>query len=209
MAQFGSWRSIEKHGLLSTSALLDLFEVNGAERDRIESEHRPDNIRIQHKLHGTAVIRDQKPMSDDGLRRALLDGLSAEQWYRDLNSRVFFWLTEDRLSRLMNAKSYRGERHTILTVDTRLLLNRYSDRTSLSPINSGCTKPFPHPRGKDTFLRLNEYPFVEWKKKRSANNSIVELAIDYSIPDLREMVLEVKEAGAGACDQIIWRREEA
>ena len=35
MAECGSWPSIRRHGLLSTSALLDLYGVQGAERDVI------------------------------------------------------------------------------------------------------------------------------------------------------------------------------
>jgi Family of unknown function (DUF7002) len=34
MAEANIWPSIEKHGLLSTTALLDLFEVNGNRRHR-------------------------------------------------------------------------------------------------------------------------------------------------------------------------------
>lgn len=207
MAQLGSWPSIQRHGLLSTRGLLDLFEVGGTERERIESRHRPDSIPIRHPIHGSAVVRDQKPMSDDGLRRALLDGLTPEQWYRDLNSRVFFWLTEDRLNTLLNAKAYRGKRHTVLTVDTMLVLGTHADRASLSPINSGCTKPFPHPRGSATFLRLPQYPFGQWRKKRPLNDSIVELAVDYGIPDLRDFVVDVKESGGGSPDSLIWQRD--
>src|ERR1700688_4530360 len=92
MAQLGSWPSVEEHGLLSTTALLDLFEVRGDERFRIESCHRPESIPISNIEYGLAVIRNQKPMSDKSVRRALEDGLKPADWYRELNSRVFFWL---------------------------------------------------------------------------------------------------------------------
>src|SRR5262245_60128665 len=97
MAEDGAWPSIERHGLLSTSALLDLYGVDGAERVTIESSHRPDSIEINRDGLGTAVVRDQKPMSDAGLARCLQDGLSPEEWYRILNNKSFFWLTERRL----------------------------------------------------------------------------------------------------------------
>ena len=42
MAESGSWESIRECGLLSTSALLDLFEVEGGERITIESTRRPE-----------------------------------------------------------------------------------------------------------------------------------------------------------------------
>jgi len=119
MAQLESWLSVERHGLLSTTALLDLFEKRGDERFRIESCHRPESIPICHPVHGRAVIRDQKPMSDPSVRKALAgSGLEPSDWYRELNSRVFFWLTEERLDRLMNARAYRHQRHHVLVVDT-------------------------------------------------------------------------------------------
>src|ERR1700690_2977008 len=119
MAQLGSWPSMEEHGLLSTTALLDLFDVRGDERYRIESCHRPESIPIVHPKHGRAVIRDQKPMSDRSVRKALIGGLEPADWYRELNSRVFFWLSEERLNTLMNARAYRDQRHTVLVVDTK------------------------------------------------------------------------------------------
>jgi hypothetical protein len=36
MSHSGSWPSIQQHGLLSTTALLDLFEVKGKERESLE-----------------------------------------------------------------------------------------------------------------------------------------------------------------------------
>jgi len=62
MAEAGSWPSIRRHGLLSTSALLDLFEVTGVERVRLESQRRPETVKIEHPEHGEALIRDQKPL---------------------------------------------------------------------------------------------------------------------------------------------------
>ena len=44
MAEFGTWESICKHGLLSTTALLDLFGMSGAERTSIEACRRRSPI---------------------------------------------------------------------------------------------------------------------------------------------------------------------
>jgi hypothetical protein len=64
MAQAGSWPSIKRHGLLSTTAPLDHFE---------------------------AWIRDNKPITPATLRRHPL-GMTEEECYRELTSRVFLWL---------------------------------------------------------------------------------------------------------------------
>lgn len=203
MAQIGSWPSMQERGLLSTSALLDLFEVHGDERYRIESCHRPESISIFHTTHGRAVIRDQKPMSDRSLRKALAGGLEPADWYRLLNARVFFWLSEERLTTLMNARAYRSLRHDILVVDTKDLVERHEHRIMLSAMNSGCTIPFPHKRGLETFRRIVEYPYASRKRNR---DPIVELAVDYSVPDIRDFVTEVRQSGAEQPTKVVWKR---
>jgi len=191
MAECGSWASIENHGLLSTSALLDLFQYQGPLRDRIEAAHRPESIQIEHQERGIAVIRDQKPMSDAGLERCLL-GYTAPDWYRSLNGKVFFWATEERLSRMLNAGAYRDMVHDVLIIDAPAMIRRYHERITLSPMNSGCTKPYPHPRGPDTFLPITKYPFDEWRRRRGARGDpLVEVAVEYSVPDVRKFVTQV------------------
>lgn len=192
MAEAASWPSIEKYGLLSTSALLDLFKISGPRRVLIEAQHRSESIKIRNTAYGVATIRDQKPMSDNGLIRCLKDDLTPSQWYKILNEKVFFWLSYDRLMRLVNAKAYRNRRHCVLTINTAQLLKRHSERVVLSPINSGCTKPYPHPRGRNTFLPMAEYQFDYWSKKRNRKDPIVELAVRHSVPDLREFIVNVK-----------------
>jgi hypothetical protein len=201
MAAQGSWPGIERHGLLSTSALLDLFEIRGARREEIESRHRPECVTVGHEKIGTAVIRDQKPMHDAGLRRALADGLAPRDWYRILNEKVFFWLTRDRLERLLNAKAYRNKRQTVIVLNTRALLKRHSDKVFLSPMNSGCTKPFPHARGKKTFLSLREYPFSE--RLSRGLEPIVELAVSHGVEDIGDLALRVEETGGGLPTKVL------
>lgn len=192
MADEYSWPSIKRHGLLSTSALLDLFEITGHKRELIEAYHRPESVRIHHPVHGAAVIRDQKPMSDKGLIRCLPSSMSPSEWYKTLNEKVFFWLSHDRLMRLVRAKAYRAKKHCVLTIDTARLLSRHVDRVVLSPINSGCTKPYPHPRDRNTFLPIHLYPYDYWRSKRRKNDSIVELAVQYSVPGISEMVKNIE-----------------
>lgn len=190
MAEADTWDSIRKHGLLSTSALLDLYEIKGNQRFAIESEHRPDSIPIPHPVYGTAVIRDQKPMSDSGLLRCLRD-VTPQEWYETLNRRVFFWLTRERLLTLLNAKPYRNQKHCVLTIDTALMLDRHIDEITLAPLNSGCTKPYPHPRGSDTFLPLRDYPY-ESRRKKDDYSAIVELTVDYKVSDIEDLTVKVE-----------------
>jgi hypothetical protein len=114
MAEDGSWPDIKAHGLLSTKALLDRFEVTPGKREALYSRHRPESVVISHAERGRAVIRDQKSMDDRGLERALGDDLTPREWYELLNDRVFFWLTEERRARLPESYARRpdlGRRH--------------------------------------------------------------------------------------------------
>lgn len=160
MAEGGSWENIEKHGLLSTSALLDHYGMNGEARKAIEATHRPDCVTLTGQKTGDAVIRDQKPMDDQGLVRALDgSGLKPSDWYQLLNSQVFFWTSKDRLHRLLKAGAYAHLEHDVMTIDTGKLVAKYEEDILLCPINSGCTKPFPSQRGPDTFLSIADYPW--------------------------------------------------
>ena len=192
VAEAGSWPSIQAHGLLSTSALLDLFEVSGPARDRIESRRRPESVTVQHPVHGTAVIRDNKPITETVLRRTL-DGMTEAEWYRTLNGRVFFWLSQARLSRLRTAAAYRDRTHDILVLSTEKLLTAHGTSVELSPMNSGAVHPGAKTRrGTGTFQPIADYP---WAQRRRINSSepIVELTIPYGVPDITDLVIEVRE----------------
>src|SRR5580700_2519213 len=117
MAELGSWPSIQKHGLLSTSSLLDLFEVPRKDRRAIGTCRRPNPVPLIHPVHGSAVIRDQKPLSEKRLAACLTGGITVKQWLRLLNRRVFFWLEEARFDTLRGAQAYRSQRQVVLTID--------------------------------------------------------------------------------------------
>jgi hypothetical protein len=194
MATVGSWPNIERRGLLSTTALLDLFEIEAADREAIESRKRPESVVITHPQYGSATIRDQKPLHDSMLARCLRDRVSVEDWHRLLNGRVFFWVDEKRLNDLRNARAYREQRQTVIFADTRRLVERYAPRIRLSHINTGATRSVVHFRDLETFKTIEQYD----KRK------VVELTIDQSVPDLAEFVVRVEEIGGPEASSIIW-----
>jgi hypothetical protein len=206
MAHVDSWDGIRRHGLLSTSALLDLFEVNGAERERIESFRRTRSVQIEHRVHGTAVIRDNIPMDDRGLDRALI-GVTPTEWYELLNNKVFFWLTEERLTTLLSAGAYRGRDHCVLTLNAHSLIQRHEQRISLSPMNSGCTKPYPHARDRNLFQRIADYPFEHFRRKKGGpRKAVVELAVDHAVPDIVNFVELVTIRNEAGIVREVWRQ---
>jgi hypothetical protein len=194
MAEVENWTLIQEHGLLSTSALLDLFEYEGDERAAIESVYRADSIEIHHPDFGTAVIRDQRPMISDAVVTRFLDGMRPAQWYECLNGRVFFWVKKTRLERLLGAGLYRDRPHTVLVTDTAKLLERHLDRVTLAPINSGAIfAAGTARRGPQTFKRFDDYP---WEERQRQPEPVVELAVDYSVPDITDLIIEVSERKA-------------
>lgn len=188
MAERGSWDSIRERGLLSTSALLDLYGVSGPERQAIESHRRPTSVPLDAHGLPRAVVRDQIPMDDARLRRCLPAHITPKDWYELLNTKVFFWFTRDRLHRLTGGKTYRNTSHDVIEVNTRSLIMAHRDSIWFCPMNSGNTKPVPHPRNESTFSRIVDYPYQHWRRKRRRGERVVELAVDYSVPDLIQHV---------------------
>src|ERR1700730_6679684 len=94
---------ISRHGLLSTSALLDFCEVGGSERFSIESQRRPKAVPIRHPVHGSFVINDQAPMSGVAWRGCLI-ALSPQGGYDPLTRRVFFGPSRSRLEKHLAAR---------------------------------------------------------------------------------------------------------
>lgn len=206
MTEGGSWPAIRRHGLLSTTALLDLYGLQGARRAIIESNRRPDVVPLEHPAIGRAIIRDQNPLDDTALRRCLEDGLSPQDWYRLLNRKVFFWLTRERLLKLLKAKPYRSKEHDVLELDARELVDAYRLSIALSPINSGTTKRYPAARGLATFLPIAAYPYANWRKKRAPGERVVELVVEYGVPDAVRFVQRVTTMRVEAVMDILYER---
>ncbi|MDX6438990.1 MAG: hypothetical protein QOF45_1573 [Gaiellaceae bacterium] len=161
---------------------------------------------ITHPEHGEAVIRDQKPMIESRLEACLID-MTPRQWYELLNGYVFFWLTESRLERLVNARPYRALEHDVLTLDTSQLVDRYRESILLAPYNTGTTAYKPPARGRDTFRPAAEYSYEEWRRKgRDRFDAVVELVIPYAVPDVRDFVMHVERRRGDEVIETIWSR---
>lgn len=199
MAERESWEGIQRHGLLGTEALLDLFEVPAEKRDPILTRQRTESVVIEHPTHGTAVIRDQKPLNRAKLEGCLND-CSFQQWLQMLNSRVFFWLCRERLQTLMCAREYCAKTHVVLVLDTLRLATDFHSTITLAPMNTGNTRPYAHPRGLATFSRMADYPF-EARLPRGLYYTVVELAVEVGVRNIMEYVIEAAEMRCSTCDK--------
>lgn len=208
MAEDASWESVARHGLLSTTALLDLYELGGEERRKLESERRPESVKISRDGLPVAVVRDQKPMTRSALEKCLTDGTTPEEWFETLNARVFFWLSRDRLQGLLGARAYRGKPQTVITLDTKSLVVAHRDAITLSPINSGATIYNPVPRGRSTFKPIADFPFDERRKKlkKPIKDAVVELTVMGGVPDIEAHALAAHRVFKGE-KKVLWRRK--
>lgn len=195
MAESGSWDSIRKHGLLSTSAMLDWFEYTGDKRFKIESQWRPKSVPIIHPVHGKAIVRDQAPMSPDDLS-ICLTGISIQEWYELINSKIFFWVSRDRLFNFLNAVNYRERSHTVITLSTQDLLRAYLDDITLTDINTGFAY-HGGTRGRHTFKTIDEFP---------SSRKVWELAVEYAVRNVIGFTIAVKERKRDRLLKVIWKR---
>ncbi|MGA8594867.1 MAG: hypothetical protein WB676_09000 [Bryobacteraceae bacterium] len=172
---------VRRHGLLSTTALLDLCEIQGEQRTQIERMQRPKPIPIRHPVFGDFLINDQAPMNLTALSKCLTD-LTTTQWCESLNRRVFLWPTRDRLAKHIGARLAGRQKRVVLAFETRSLLKTLrADAFELSPINSGNTMRKAAPRGSGTFLKFGEYPFHERRRTKGLRAAIAEVTYPYAI----------------------------
>lgn len=209
MAQDGSWPSIREHGLLSTTALLDLYKIEGERREALERRHRPQSVPIACEGLPGAVVRDQKPMREVALTGCLDDGLTPTDWYVTLNQRVFFWPLRTRLRGLLEARAYRKDVQTVLTLDTRSIVDAYADVVQLSPINSGATIMSIARRGNHTFAPIAEFPLEPHRRRQGHKQSVAEVVIPDRVVPILDHVLTVHRIKADKVLEELWRSPRA
>jgi hypothetical protein len=172
-------RQISRHGLKSTSVLLNLADASQASRrPSLESARRATVAELQLSDGTKAYLRDHLPISDKNLRRLLEPGMTLEEWYRLLNARLFFWLSLEAAMEF--AASYPDADQILYAFDTARLLAAHGARVAVSQVHSGATRG-NLPRGKSTFLRLEE---------ATPKMKLVELTVEGEVPDAMALCVE-------------------
>ena len=192
----GSWPSIKENGLLSSKALLRLYGKSDGEIAEFTQRRRPHWVEIECLGRHRAVLRDQKPLTDAGLRKALGGSAEPWQWYDLINCKVFFWPTKERLETMISASAYEMVNHDVLVIDTEKLLALEGPNVRLSRMNSGSTKPFAHPRDMDLFKRIEDYPFESRRKRYGMAKAVAEVCVLDRVERIAEAVCEVKRGSA-------------
>jgi hypothetical protein len=193
VASAQSWPSIERYGLLSTSALLDLHGVSEAEREVLLRRKREVSTTLKTPSIGVAVIRDQKPLKF--INEKIEPDSSLSEFLEALNSRVFFAPNRDRLERLLGAREYRGAPQVVLTLDTWALVDRYETEIELCRFNSGACTQLNHPvRGHRSWVSISRYPYDEYRQ-RYGGEALAEVTVRYAVPDVLDFVVDVEHVG--------------
>jgi hypothetical protein len=198
LAEAANWPSILRGNLLSTKALLDMADLHGDERERIECCQRLEHVELANGVQ----LRDQKPMPMNALMRCLV-GMTPSEWYALINSKVFFWLNVDRLNRQRGACEPRPQ--IVLEIDTDRLLAQHARRIALSPINTGNARRSPAKRGQCTFV-----PYIVWLESgwsseteglgthsRERSHQPVELTVADAVSGIMNFVVRVHRVGPG------------
>ncbi len=198
LAEAANWPSIQRDGLHSASALLDLAGLAGADRARLERTQRPDHT----ELPGGAQLRDQRPMPA-GVLAGCLVGMSPAEWYALVNAHVFFWLDPDRLNRQRAACKLRPQ--VVLVVDAAELVAAHAGRVALTPINTGNARRRPARRGVATFVPYAQWLRAGWASEaaglgtppRARSHPPAELTVAGAVPDVARFVVRVRELAPG------------
>ena len=186
-----AWPSVQRHGLLSTQRLIDLFGLDAAERDRLLNAPRKQSTVLRAPGLPPAVIRDQKPMKF--LSETIDPCSSLAEYLAAINSRVFFWASPERLDRLRRAKEYRTADQVVLHVDTRTLVERHGPRIELCRLNSGAVTQKNHPlRGHRSWLPIADYPCDEYRRRYGRDGALVEVTVLDAVPDILDLANKIE-----------------
>jgi len=169
---------IARHGLLSVSALLKLYDVSAKMAVAIELHRAKVGIVVppptEYPDWPPILIGDQHQINPPQMAAAL-DGVTPEDWRAELNARVFFWPTLERLA--VHQKTYAARPSILFEIDTAKLLAHHGDRLRVARINTGFFRRKPAKRGRDTYQRLEDF-------KHDAKNRIAEVSVLDGVPDL-------------------------
>jgi hypothetical protein len=103
--------------------------------DALMRGHRESSITLRPDEVHAITIRDQLPLKF--VDECLQDGVTRQDFLDALNGRAFFWLSRQRLQRLLNARAYRSRPHLIMHIDTAALLDVYGSQAELARYKTG------------------------------------------------------------------------
>jgi hypothetical protein len=117
-------------------------------------------------MFGQAVVRDQKPMDNRGLGAMSPKRAYPSRMVSNAQRSVFFWLTRERLLRLLNAGAYADKEHDVLELDTAPLGIAYREAITLSQSTVVALSRFRAHAGAQPSLSIDDYPYATRRAKK-------------------------------------------
>ncbi len=133
---------------------------------------------------------------------AALTNLSTTQWYGFLNRKVFLWLSQDRLMRMLNAAPYRDHCHDVLTLDTHRVVSEYVEQIAVCQINSGFAKPM---FGLVTKRSFGSFQTIERRAATRRLSGLAESTVEYAVPDVARFVTSVESWRGKTRQGTVWQ----
>jgi hypothetical protein len=66
--------------------------------------------------------------------------------------------------------------------------------------------PIAVERRVGTFLSIEEFPYVERRRTRGKANALAEITVDYSVPDIADLVVRVERRATSGPATVVWSR---
>jgi hypothetical protein len=203
LAEAGNWDLIRQQGLHSATRLIELAGMS-------EEEARPFKTYRNRamKLPSGVLLRDQRPMPPSALERCLRDGLTPQDWYDQVNSKIFFWFSKGRLLRHLGACLPNPQ--VLITINASALIEQYGSQACVTPFNVGNARRKPSVRSLKTFVPFEVWISTRWESERPghetsrpASHPPAELVVGCSIPDLSDFIIRVQSISAdGSIGQV-------
>jgi hypothetical protein len=151
----GGWHGIQSHGLLRTIDVAPLgCEELRPEVTRVEA---PDGLHI--------TLRNQLRSRIDPTPS--LDGVTPSEWWRLVNSRVYFFCRQSHADELVESCLRQNLVQEVIKLRTRSALEFVADNVEVTTVNVGVFPRTKGPsRGPNNFVPLGEYPVADAAKIR-------------------------------------------
>lgn len=190
----GAAESILAHGLRCTASLVNDSALAAEKRQTLLTGRRASEVPLTLRDGRAVHLNDNLPLSQKALLTCLDDGWSPADWIAHLNQHVFFWPSESRLSRLLQARMNRERDREVLVFDTLSLVTVHAGLVCLSPINSGATVRSAPRRGVATFTPIGACSFAQWRRLRGmrAPDDIAEVVVRGDVLDAARYLVEVR-----------------
>jgi hypothetical protein len=183
----GGWDGIRRVGFLRPADLVK--GCDAARRGDPSSVPGPSNVEV--------VLRDQLPSGRDPAPN--LDGVPPAEWWRLINSRIYFFCHESGLKTLIKSYRKRGFAQDVIKVRTKALLLPVADAVEVTTVNSGEFPPRAEPcRGRDTFVALADFVSTDLAR-------VKEVTVTSTIPVQDTAILSVVRHDLNGNTRRIWR----